>query len=89
MINTERESKKALLEDKSKLEREIATIKREKIAGASDASRHNESMSMYFAKSQALFSPRNPRADNNSTTKSFIENAQRSLTSRHQVFMSQ
>ena len=83
-----RESKRAILEEKSKLEREIASIKREKTTGG-ESSRHNESMSMYFAKSQSgLFSPRN-RAEN--ATKSFIANnkeSRKGKTSRHQVFMS-
>ena len=63
VIQTERESKKALQEEKFKLEKEIATIKREKTqVGGVDSSRQNESMSMYFARSQGVFSPRN-RAD--------------------------
>ena len=48
VIQTERDSKKALIEQKSNLEKQIATIKREKTAG-DQSSRHNESMSMYFA----------------------------------------
>ena len=85
VIFTERESKKALEQEKTKLQREIATIKKERVGG--ESSRHNESMSMYFAKSQGMFSPRN-RGEN--TTKSFIANANKgSVTTRHQVFMSQ
>ena len=90
---TERESKKALIDEKSKLEKEIQSIKREKGA---DTSRHNESMSMYFARSHSkqkhndshmMFSPRS-RVQNNQT-KSFIANAKRSMTKSSQVMMSQ
>ena len=68
-------------------------MKREK---GLDSSRHNESMSMYFARSQSkqkqndshmMFSPRN-RVQNN-VTKSFIANAKRSMTKSSQVMMSQ
>lgn len=90
---TERESKKALLDEKEKLEREIQFIRREK---GLDSSRHNESMSMYFARSQSklkhndshmMFSPRS-KAQNN-TTKSFVAKAKRSMTKNSQVMMSQ
>ena len=87
VIATERESKKALLQEKAKLEKEIVTIKREgkaPNAGRDDSSRHNESMSMYFARSQGVFSPR-LRADQ--SAKSFATKG--SKTSRPQVFLSQ
>lgn len=86
MIATERESKRALQEEKHKLEKEIASIKREKRDGGQDSSKNNESMSMYFARSQHIFSPRN-RGEN--ATKSFMMAPKGSKTSRHQVFMSQ
>ena len=81
MIQTERESKKALINEKVKLEKEIASIKRDRTGGGmdstrhNDSNRHNESMSMYFARSQGMFSPRNLRGD--TSTKSFIANANR------------
>ena len=85
VIQTERDSKKALIQEKSKLEKQIVTIKRDKgpINNNGDSSRHNESMSMYFARSQGMFSPRT-KADPQS--KSFI--AKGSNTARHQVFAS-
>jgi len=87
VIATERESKKALLQEKFKLEKEIVVMKRDsKPPGATrgdDSSRHNESMSMYFARSQGVFSPR-IRADH--STKSFASKG--SKTSRPQVFLS-
>lgn len=73
MIQTERESKKALIVEKQKLEREIKSIKREKTGTnrGDESSRHNESMSMYFARSQCIFSPQG-RGYEKTHTKSFI-----------------
>ena len=92
MIATERESKKALQKEKQKLEKTIVSMKRDPKAvgghlsnrGDEVSSRHNESMSMYFAHSQMMFSPR-IKADN--SAKSFVTKGSR--TSRPQVFQSQ
>lgn len=72
VIQTERNSKKALLEEKEKLERQINSIKREKTGTnrGDESSRHNESMSMYFARSQHIFSPHGRGYEKQ--TKSFV-----------------
>ena len=54
MIETERTAKKALQKENAKLEQEIKKIKKDSTIIDGMSSRHNESLSMYFAKSQVL-----------------------------------
>ena len=92
VIATERSSKKALYQEKQKLEKTIVSMKRAPNAvgghgsnrGDELSSRHNESMSMYFAHSQTMFSPR-IKADRSAG--SFATKGSR--TSRPIVFQSQ
>ena len=51
VIETEREAKKALQNEKDKLEQEIKKIKKDHTIMDGASSRHNESLSMYFARS--------------------------------------
>ena len=81
MIETERTAKKALQKENAKLEHEIKKIKKDSSIIDGMSSRHNESLSMYFAKSQVL-SPNQKRDKQHS----FIQKG--NLTSRA-IFMSQ
>ena len=81
VIETEREAKKALMKEKERLEKEIKLIKRDKdknfVSGSASelsdmrrnlSQKNDESMSLYFARSQA---PQvSPRIDPDSKTRS-------------------
>lgn len=85
VIDTERESKNALLKEKRELEREIANIKKEK-GGGMDTTRHNESMSMYFARSQQQMMSPHVRGQK---TKSFASRDGSKTSRQNAVFKSQ